>query len=193
MSVGIAKRALNDAPFCGDECGFWQNGSKTVLCMADGLGHGEHAHTAAKAAVEYVAEHYSEPLLDIFSGCDKAIRHTRGVAMGICLIEEDKQSLTFAGISNTRAMIFGEKSRNMTSHYGIVGGGYRRLVLETVPLLPGYLVVLFTDGLPEIINLTKYDEELLQDVNRLAQRILNDWRTGADDAAVLGYRNGQNA
>ena len=192
MRVGIAKRALNDNPFCGDECGCWQNGSKTILCMVDGLGHGEHAHTAAKAAVNYVAGHYSEPLVDIFSSCDKEIRNTRGVAMGICLIDEEKHTLTFAGISNIRAMIFGDRARSMSSQYGIVGGGYRKLVPETVPLEPGRLVVMFTDGLPETIRLTGYDEELRRDPQKLAQRILDDCCLGSDDAAVLVYGCGQN-
>ena len=145
MRVGVAKRALNDDPSCGDECGSWQNGCKTILCMADGLGHGEHAHTAAKAAVDYVVGHYSEPLVDIFSGCDKAIRDMRGVAMGICVIDEEKHTLTFAGIGNTRTMIFGDSARSMSNHYGIVGGAYRTLVPETVHLEPGRLVVMFTD------------------------------------------------
>ena len=193
MSVGVAKRALNDDPFCGDECGYWQNGCTTVLSVTDGLGHGEHAHKASKAAVGYVAAHYAEPLVDIFSGCDKAIRHTRGVAMGICRIDEEKHTLSFAGISNIRAMIFGERTRSMSCHYGIVGGGYRNLVPETVPLEPDRLVVMFTDGIPETINLTDYDEELRQDLQKLAQRILDDFRLGSDDAAVLVYRSGQRA
>ena len=43
MQVAIAKRALNDDPYCGDECSYWKTDKKTVLCVADGLGHGEHA------------------------------------------------------------------------------------------------------------------------------------------------------
>ena len=160
--------------------------------MADGLGHGKHAHTAGKAAVDYVADHYSEPLLDVFSNCDKAIRNTRGVAMGVCVIDEEKHTLTFAGISNVRTMIFGKRARSMSSHYGIVGGGYRNLAPETVPLEPGSLVVMFTDGLPETITLTGYDEEVRGDPQRLAPRILNDLRLGSDDAAVLVYASGTN-
>lgn len=189
-NIGIAKRALYDDPFCGDSCGYWYDGHHTVLCMADGLGHGEHAHTASQAAIEYVSGHYSEPLLEIFSGCDKAIRHTRGVAMGICVVDEDGHSLTFAGISNTRAMIFGKGIRNLCSHNGIVGAGYRRLLPETVPLEPGSLVVMFTDGLPENIHLKGYSEEIQQDPYLLAQRILDDCCLGSDDAAVLVYKHG---
>lgn len=189
-NIGIAKRALHDDPFCGDACGYWHEGHHTVLCIADGLGHGQHAHTASHAAVEYVVGHYSEPLLEIFSGCDKAIRHTCGVAMGICVIYEDGHSLTFAGISNTRAMIFGKGIRNLSSHNGIVGAGYRRLVPESVSLERGSLVVMFTDGLQENIHLNVYDEDIQQNPHLLALQILDDCRLGSDDAAVLVYKHG---
>jgi len=188
MSVGVAKHALDNALYCGDECGYWPDPNKDILCMADGLGHGKHAQIAAKSAVSYVSAHVSKPLLDIFSGCDKAIHHTRGVAMGICAINKAENTLSFGGISNTRAMIFGKSIKNLSSHYGIIGAGYKTLTIETVPIETGDLVVMFTDGLPETINITAYNQGILQDLSILAQQILNDFSSGKDDAAVLVYK-----
>jgi len=156
--------------------------------MTDGLGHGEHAQTAAKAAVNYVASHSSKPLLDIFSGCDKAIHHTRGVAMGICSIDKIEKTLSFGGISNIRVMIFGKLSRHMSSHFGIIGAGYKKLTIETVPIERGDLVIMFTDGLPESINLNAYDDEIIHNLSNLAHHILRDFRSGLDDAAVLVFK-----
>jgi len=62
MDVGIAKRALDDDPYCGDECGARESNGKIILCIADGLGHGEFAERAARAAVDYVLKHHSEPI-----------------------------------------------------------------------------------------------------------------------------------
>lgn len=159
--------------------------------MVDGLGHGEHAETAARAAVDYVAAHLSERLPNLFAGCASAISHTRGVAMGIAVIDEDAGTMSYGGIGNTRVMIVGENTTRLSSNYGIVGGGYRALTPETVPLVPDDLVILFTDGLPETVDTSGYDDGVLGDTQRLAERILQDWGRESDDAAVLVFRNEQ--
>lgn len=191
MPVAMAKRALNDDPHCGDECAYWQNGGRTTLCMVDGLGHGERAETAARAAVDYVAHHLWEPLADVFAGCDSAIRHTVGVVMGIAVIDEGAGTLTYAGIGNTRATVVADVAENATglsSYPGIVGGGYRTLSPEVAPLMPDALVLMYTDGIRERVDLSRYDGGFRADLQRLAEKIIEDWRRGTDDVAVLLYR-----
>ena len=190
MSVVIAKRALME-PHCGDQAGCWQSNGETVLCIIDGLGHGEGAEVAALAALNFV-KHHHEPLNKVFATCDKALRHTRGVAMGIAVIDQTAEILTYAGIGNTRAVIFRNDKRNinLSSNYGIVGGGYRHLNLETVPLASDDMVLLYTDGFPEIIDLSAYDDEMMADLERLAETILMDWRRETDDAGILIFKRG---
>ena len=187
VQVGVAARAFNHDPHCGDQCAYWQTGAKTTLCIVDGLGHGRHAEDAAKAAVRYVSSHLSTPLMDLFAGCDKALRTTRGVAMGIVVIDETAGTLTYAGINNTRAMIAGPRPARFSSNYGIVGGRYKKLVPETVAVTPGDVVVLFSDGIPETIDLTRYDV-MRAELSPLARDILQDWALGTDDAAVFVAR-----
>jgi len=189
--LAITKRAFLGETHCGDECAYWQESSKVTLCIVDGLGHGEHAERAAKAAVEYIAGHLGEPLADIFAGCNRAIRRTRGVAMGIAVVDEDAETLTYAGIGNTRAVIV-QSARSLvclSSNYGIVGGGYRKLTVETVDLHPGDLVILASDGIKERCDLLAYGDALRGDVQQLAERILHDWGRETDDAAVLVFRS----
>ena len=188
MQVAIAKRALHDSSHNGDQGGYWQSDGKTTLCIADGLGHGIEAEKAAQAAIEFVARHFLEPLPDVFAGCNVAIRSTRGVAMGIAVIDEDTGTLTYAGIGNTRAMIVGADIVRLVSNHGIVGGGYKTLLPRGVSLMPGDLVVLSTDGLPEIIDMSGYGTDLRRDVHLLAEKIIRDWRRETDDAAVLVCR-----
>jgi len=207
VRVAMVKRALHDAPHCGDGCGYWRGGGQTILCVVDGLGHGPYAEKAARAAIDCVTRHLSESLPDIFAVCNEAIRGTRGVAMGIAVIDEEAQQLTYAGIGNTRALIARGRppapidrhgtgpcrrvaegrTIRMSSNWGIVGGGYKTLTPETVPLMPGDLVILFTDGLAEAIDLAGYNDALRADVQRLAGKILGDWGRETDDAAVLVF------
>ena len=187
MQIATIKQALNDAPYCGDECGYWEKGTKTVLCIIDGLGHGEEAEIAAQAAVKYVADHQSESLQELFAGCDIELRGTRGAAMGMAVIDEDKGELTYAGIGNTRAVIVNSGIFHLDSDYGIIGGGYKKLTPETMPIGKGALVIMFTDGVEEVLDMSRYDL-LAVDVHELAEMIIKDWRVERDDAAVLVYK-----
>jgi len=159
--------------------------------MADGLGHGPFAEKAARAAVEYVAGHLAEPLPALFAGCDQAIRRTRGVALGVAVVDEEAGRLTHAGVGNTRAMIVrgGRVVFHLSSNYGIVGAGYRKLTPETVPLSPGDLVILYTDGIKGRVDVSAYHDAQRGDVGQLAERILQDWGRETDDAAVLVFRS----
>jgi len=196
IQVAIAKRALNNDPYCGDECGYWKSGNKVVLCVVDGLGHGERAESAAKAAVQYVGHHLAQSLDELFAGCDRALRNTRGVAMSTVIIDKAAGTLTYTGIGNTRAMIVGEprvkdtdrKTIILSSNYGIVGGGYKTLSPETALLTAGNLVILYTDGVEETIGVSRYDDLLRADLQQLAERIIQDWGRETDDAAVLVFR-----
>jgi serine phosphatase RsbU (regulator of sigma subunit) len=187
MQIATIKHALDNAPYCGDECGYWEDGTKTTLCIIDGLGHGEDAEIAAKAAVNYIACHLSESLQEIFAGCDSELRGTRGAAMGIAVIDEEKDELTYAGIGNTRAIVVNSKTFHLDSDYGIIGGGFKTLTPETLAIGKGALVIMFTDGVEELVDLSRYDL-LAGDVHELAEVILRDWRIERDDAAVMVYR-----
>ena len=171
MQVAIAKRALHNAPHCGDQCAYWQSDIKMALCMADGLGHGEHAQKAAKAAVDYAAGHLWEPLPTLFAGCDRALRHTRGVAMGIAIVDQQAGRLTYLGVGNPRAVVVGTRNLWLSNNHGIVGAGCKTLSSQTVPLCSGDLVILASDGVEEMIDLSGYDDVLREDVEQLAKRI----------------------
>ncbi len=196
MQVAIAKQPLNNAPHCGDECAYWQTGDKIFLCVVDGLGHGPAAQKAARTAVDYIAHHLFEGLPDLFSGCNVALLHTRGVAMGLAIIEQKIRYLTYAGVGNPRAIILrarqndpaGRQMLHLPNNYGIVGAGYKTLSTESVTLNRGDLVILATDGVAGMMDLPGYDAAILSDVRWLSEKILRDWRNLKDDAAVLVFK-----
>lgn len=188
MHVGIVKRPLKGEAHCGDACAHWSDDGIVVLCVVDGLGHGEHAEEAAQAALAYVEDHRWEPLPHIFEGCDRAIWHTRGVAMGIVVVHVASGTVTFAGVNNIRTMVVGKETVRLTSANGIVGGGFRKLSVQTVPFTPNDLIIMYTDGLPENIELSEMGAVKSMEVNRLAEDILEKWGTGTDDSAVLVFR-----
>lgn len=123
MEIGIATRSKDNSPFCGDQCAFWHEDDLWTLCVVDGLGHGQHTELAAKSAIRYTGDHLHDSLCDIFSGCNTALRDTRGVAMCLARVQKESSTFEFSGINNTRATVFGTKTVQLDSDPGIVGGG----------------------------------------------------------------------
>ncbi len=109
--------------------------------------------------------------------------------MGLAVIDEAAGQLSYAGIGNPRALVVGKRISRLRNDYGIVGAGYSALSAETMPFLPGDLIIMATDGVAELIDVSDYDAALQRDVQRLAERILWDWRRDTDDAGVLVGRS----
>ena len=188
MPIAIAKQHYRGSPHCGDQGACWASDGKVTLCLVDGLGHGEDAEKAAWAALEYVAGHRAAPLAELFAGCDEALYRTRGAAMGIIVIDEAAGTLTHAGVGNTRAVVVGDKTAHLGSTAGIVGAGYGRLVPEAVPFMADDLVVMVTDGIKQRFDFADFAEMAGDDLQRLAEKILQDWSRETDDAAVLVFK-----
>ncbi len=188
MPVAIAKQHYRGSPHCGDQGACWANDGKVTLCLADGLGHGEDAEKAARAALDYVAGHCAAPLAELFAGCDEALHRTRGAAVGIVVIDHEAATLTHAGVGNTRAVVVGDETTRLGSTAGIVGAGYGRLAPEAVPFMADDLVVMVTDGIKQRLDFADFAEMGGTDLQRLAEKILQDWGEETDDAAVLVFK-----
>lgn len=189
-SMRIATRALSRTPGdpCGDVTGAWEADGAITLCVADGLGHGPHAREAARAAVAFVEANLGSSLDAIFEGCDRALRSTRGVAMGVAVIRGAR--LTYAGIGNTRVLRVGRTDKRFMGDPGILGTGYRHLLVDSTELAPGDLVFLFTDGLDERACVPYPGGEGGADLESMADEFMTAWRRGRDDAGLLIYEHG---
>ena len=195
MQIAMARRSFMDDPHCGDRCGFTEADGRHVLYMIDGLGHGKEAEVAAIEAEEFVLKNLDLPLKEMFEGCNKAIGHTRGVALGIGLVDPAENKLTFAGVNNTRMRAIGARSRKslqMSSDAGIIGGGFRYLSPHTVDFNPGDCAIMFTDGVSDRMDVSRYNVARRKDLDRWAVDILDDWERTNDDRTVLicRYENG---
>jgi len=188
--VRFFSRARHDNASCGDQAEYWIVDDTVILCLVDGLGHGEFAKEAARVALSFVDENLSMPLPELFHNCDQAIRHTRGVAMAIAIVNRSENIVSFAGIGNIHGAIVGKENIRLTSNSGIVGGGYRDLAPEIIPLSSNGLLGLFTDGIQESVDMTNASISAQPDLAVMANDIYETWGLKSDDSGILIYRNG---
>ncbi len=184
MTVGMASRSANAADLCGDRAGWWSRPGVDVVAIADGLGHGRCAATAAAAAIDVVAAWPGVEPLDLFRRMNEALRPTRGAAVGLAAVAWEAGLITYAAVGNTRAALFGERTTYFNGYAGIVGVGYRRLNPMTIPFSPGDVLVQWTDGLPEQIELTSADRSAAR-LDDTASRLLERFARGNDDCCVV--------
>jgi serine/threonine protein phosphatase PrpC len=188
---------LHEGEPCGDAGGHWALPGPAgeppahLLALIDGLGHGEPAAQAAQAAMHLLAAQAAlqpappPPLPELMLRLDAALQATRGAAVGLACLQG--RQLHYAGIGNTRALRWrGGSLLRLSSQYGIVGGGLREAVqVQVVDVGPGDWLLLFSDGLDEMIQLPLWLPEWERDPATLCDHLLTRWRQGRDDVGVL--------
>lgn len=190
LEIGAVTRPIPGDTLCGDVCAWWEQDHRIYLSLADGLGHGQFAHEAAQAAMASVQRQpVNAPLPDIIAQCDEDLRSTRGVAMGLAMIDPTTRTVSFCGVGNIRALLINSTHhRRFTCGYGIVGAGFKNLFIDTQSLLPGDLLIMASDGLPEHFVVSDALSEGFLNAQHLAETLLQEWAVETDDAAVLVYR-----
>ena len=108
--------------------------------------------------------------------------------MGISVIDQAANTLTYAAIGNIEIRVVGGGAPRLASNPGIIGGGYRHLSTQTAPLEENQLVIMFTDGVASRLDISGYDSSVRLDLQQLAERVIEDWGRETDDAAVLIFR-----
>jgi phosphoserine phosphatase RsbX len=191
MVIGWLTQPHPDETICGDSCGYWQHHDSYWLAMVDGLGHGKEAAIASSRAIECIERNLNGSCVEIFRLCDEALYATRGVAMALAQVDRQSGRAKVAAVGNIRVVrVTAGHLYHLGGVWGIVGGGYQKLIPEEVILLPDDLLVLFSDGYDESIPLQSLYYQSTLTPQQLVDLSLPLVR-GNDDAAMMIYRHQQ--
>ena len=143
---------------CGDGMAWIETNDRTLVIVADGLGHGPLAAEAAGEAIKTFRAHSSQPPREILARIHDALRKTRGAAVAIAEIRPLSGTLTYAGIGNISGIIIsaGNLGRNLISHNGTVGHVVSRIQEFTVEWPHDGKLIMFSDGLQTRWSLSQY-------------------------------------
>jgi anti-sigma regulatory factor (Ser/Thr protein kinase) len=173
----------------GDAWAGQRNANGVLLLVADGLGHGAHAAEAAQAAVDAFRKQRGRGPAETLEEIHRALRPTRGAAVGVAALEAERGLLRFAGIGNIAGSILsGDHSRRVVSHHGTAGGRARRIQEFSYPWPRGGLLVLHSDGLGSHWTLDSYPGLAQRHPALIAALLYRDHRRGPDDTTVVVLR-----
>lgn len=184
LGVGGVSVPVDGEHRCGDAWAVSQTESRTLLMIADGLGHGQYAADAAEEAVRVFTEHASAKPTEILELAHGALRATRGAAMAVA--EIGHEHVLFAGIGNIAAtVVSGTSTRSMISHNGIVGHQMRPPKELSYPWTPSSLLVMHSDGLQTKWNLSHCPGLERHTPTVISSVLYRDFRRDRDDVTVV--------
>lgn len=164
---------------------------RTLVAVADGLGHGAAAAAAARIALGVVEKSPEQPIPILLQRCHDACRTSRGVAMSLASFDADANSVDWAGVGNVEGIVVRADPAAaparvwMLLRSGVVGASMPRLNVSHVPVANGDTLIFVTDGIsPRFTESVAVTENPQQ----LADRILVESARPADDALVLVCR-----
>ncbi|WP_254885619.1 SpoIIE family protein phosphatase [Streptomyces sp. NA02950] len=188
QDVGSVCLAVEGEEDCGDARAVVQTGETRTAAVVDGLGHGPQAAEAAQVALRSFLADPDQPLPDLLTAMNRALRRTRGAAVG--LLRLGPQGADYCGIGNVRALTLSHEGvhHRLTGQPGVVGWSMPRPRSHGFPVPPGATVVLYSDGID-----CRWAREPSRSLLRLPPSLLSAALAHAhrrlrDDATVLATR-----
>ncbi len=187
MELGIARWIKAGNLVGGDAYLVWEDGPRTLLVLADGLGSGEKAGLSAQLAVRGVSEHADAALDHILAYCHYIILAAGGVGtmMSLLRLDDATHTLEFAGVGNIRFLAHSRRVIQPITRYGYLGIRLPALNVFRFRYDPGDLFILHTDGISGRFHLANHRDDLAGPAQALADRILNEYGKRHDDATVI--------
>lgn len=184
----VASRAQDGGGVSGDMHVVRRLGHQVLVAVVDGLGHGYDAEAAARMAIATIESEPNPEILGLLQRCHAVLNRSRGVVMSIASLDTERQQMTWAAVGNVEGVLIRSgtaKRESILMRGGIVGHRLPPLRAATLPLVPGDLLVLATDGVREGFAETLRPDAPLQ---QTADQVLARYGRANDDALVLAGR-----
>ena len=175
---------------CGDAWSVRDFGSRQLVCIADGLGHGPlAAQASARAMLVFDSARADEDPATIMARAHEELKTTRGAVMGILALDREACTAHYCGVGNIAAAIhLGNDSKHLLSIEGTVGYRMRATRTHSTPWVPTAVAVLYTDGLSGRWGPGKYPGLLTRHPGLIASVLFRDHARDTDDATIVVAR-----
>lgn len=190
QSVGAVSVPLRGEEECGDDWAVDFVAGRVTAMLVDGLGHGPGAALAALAATNAFPAVTPRAPEVMLGAMHTALRHTRGAALSVAVINQMRRVVRFCGVGNVDGrVVSADSARQLMPHSGIVGHTIHRTQAADVPWPPGARLVLHSDGLSSRWSMEQYPGLLSRHPALLAGVLFRDFARERDDATVLVIRD----
>ena len=186
LELGAISLAVAGEIECGDTWRVGHDGTLASIFVADGLGHGALAASAAQAAAEVFTSRPFEAPAMLMRNCHAALGGTRGAAAACAVLRLADSQVDYAGVGNIAGtVVTRERSRGMVSHNGTLGVQLLRTQQFEYDWPAGARVVMHSDGLSARWSLSAYPGLDSHHSAVIAGVLYRDFVRLRDDATVI--------
>jgi hypothetical protein len=191
LEYGVARSVLPGQGESGDLHVVCCTRSGILVAAIDGLGHGEEAASVSKTAATLLKSFADEPIISLVERCHEKLRTSRGIVLSLAFIDAEHGMMTWLGVGNVQGVLMradaknGNAQESLLLRAGVVGSQMPPLQASVLPVGREDTLFFATDGISG-----GFSESLnaLENPQRAADRILENYRTGNDDALVVVAR-----
>jgi hypothetical protein len=174
---------------CGDGWAVHQSRQRSLIMVADGLGHGEHAAEASARAVQVFEDYLDDTPAQMMERVHHALRGTRGAAVAVAELPWSQRLMRYAGVGNICGRIVSQEGvSSMVSYNGTVGLEARKIRELTYPWPGDGMLIIHSDGLGTHWNLEAYPGLRARHTTLIGGVLFRDHNRIQDDATVVVAR-----
>jgi anti-sigma regulatory factor (Ser/Thr protein kinase) len=185
--VGAVHVAKSGEDVCGDDWAWRMRSGRLAILVADGLGHGLHAHEAALAARDVFAKEHEHAPSRVISDVHAALRASRGAAVAMIDVDLDRAIARYCGLGNiaTTIMTPAGKQQHLVSQNGTAGHTAGRIHEFNYAVPAGSVIVMASDGLGTHWSLSPYPGLQVRSASTIAAILYRDFSRRRDDVTVV--------
>lgn len=173
---------------CGDTGLIRESDGEKFLALVDALGHGKLAHEVADLAEEYLEANHRENLVELMEGLHVCLKGTRGAVAAFCRLDLMTGELRYAGMGNITVRVLGPHASKFVPREGILGYMISTPREETSKLSVGDILLMYSDGVHEHIDICEYPQLLIGTASAIATNVIGRFGKGDDDASCIVLR-----
>jgi len=191
FEFGVVSVPIVGEEKCGDSWAVFQDGSRALFAVVDGLGHGIIAAEAGDEAVRVFHDHTSDSSIESIARIHLALRSTRGAVMAIAEAQVNGTGVEYTGVGNISGAVFdGDTVQRMVSVNGTLGLAAKPRAFSYA-WHPDGVLIMHSDGLQNRWQLDKFPALLRRHPSLVAGLLYQQYCRGRDDVTVLVARRNQ--
>jgi len=159
--------------------------SALLFGVIDVSGHGYEAHRLARRLAAELETNASLDLVAILQALHAKASGTRGAAVGLAVVDRARRRLQFAGVGNGHIRCFGSQHWRGVWRDGIVGERLPTVAPQSIPLEPGDLIVMGSDGVSESTPVAELRGHSPLSAEHIARCVIRQAGRSTDDASCI--------
>lgn len=159
-----------------------------LLAIIDATGHGPLAESVADKVVALVRREAGRDLVGLMTTLHAALQGSQGAAVGLIFVDLRINVFRYLAVGNTRAVRIGGRPWRGVSREGVLGDRLPSLIEQTESMDSGDVLMLSTDGLPEVKSERMARSLSFSDATVITQRVLGELVKPHDDASCVVFK-----